>query len=205
MNAAADKVLYLLKTQGKLTAQACGEQLQMTSMGARKHLQQLESNGLVDSEDIASKKGRPNRFWFLTEKGHQRFPDRHSDLTLQLIDSVKSVFGDEGLQQLIDKRENVLTQTYQQAMAGLSLPERVRVLAQNRASEGYMASVIENEDGWLLIEDHCPICAAATECQGFCRAELNLFQTCIGPDATVKRTEYLLEGARRCAYQISPK
>jgi predicted ArsR family transcriptional regulator len=28
---------------------------------------------------------------------------------------------------------------------------------------------------YFLIENHCPICAAATECQGFCRAELSNF------------------------------
>jgi predicted ArsR family transcriptional regulator len=54
----------------------------------------------------------------------------------------------------------------------------------------------------LLIEDHCPICAAATQCQGFCRSELALFQRCLGPGATVERTEHLLAGARRCAYRV---
>ena len=58
--------------------------------------------------------------------------------------------------------------------------------------------------GWLLVEDHCPICAAATECQGFCRSELALFQRCLGPEARVERTEHLMAGARRCAYLIQP-
>jgi predicted ArsR family transcriptional regulator len=60
------------------------------------------------------------------------------------------------------------------------------------------------EGGWLLVEDHCPICAAATQCQGFCRSELALFRRCLGPEATVERTEHLLAGARRCAYRIRP-
>ncbi|TCI05167.1 transcriptional regulator [Corallincola luteus] len=205
MQASADKLLYLLKTRGALTAQQCGEILEMTSMGARKHLQQLAAQALVSYEDIASKKGRPNRFWQLSEKGHARFPDRHADLTLQLIDSVKAVFGDDGLDQLIAKRETELTAAYLAALSDLPLAQRVQKLAALREKEGYMASVQQIENGWLLIEDHCPICAAAQQCQGFCRAELRLFQTCIGEHGTVERTEYLLEGARRCAYQITMK
>jgi predicted ArsR family transcriptional regulator len=40
---------------------------------------------------------------------------------------------------------------------------------------------------YFLIENHCPICAAATECQGFCRAELSNFQSLLGNEYTVER------------------
>ena len=56
---------------------------------------------------------------------------------------------------------------------------------------------------WVLVEAHCPICAAAQSCQGFCRSELALFRRCLGPELQVERTEHLLAGARRCAYRIS--
>jgi predicted ArsR family transcriptional regulator len=40
-----------------------------------------------------------------------------------------------------------------------------------------MAEVKTQADGsCLLIENHCPICAAAEACQGFCRSELEVFQ-----------------------------
>ena len=55
--------------------------------------------------------------------------------------------------------------------------------------------------GWILAENHCPICAAARTCQGFCRSELALFRSLLAP-ANVTRVEYLLDGARRCAYRI---
>lgn len=49
-----------------------------------------------------------------------------------------------------------------------------------------------------------PICAAASQCQGFCRAELRMFSTLLGQFAEVERVEHLLSGARRCAYRIRP-
>ncbi|MNF02870.1 hypothetical protein D3C81_1951960 [compost metagenome] len=65
-----------------------------------------------------------------------------------------------------------------------------------------MAEWSEEKDGeFLLVENHCPICSAAAVCQGFCRAELNVFTEVL--QAKVERSEHILTGARRCAYQIS--
>jgi predicted ArsR family transcriptional regulator len=60
-------------------------------------------------------------------------------------------------------------------------------------------------DGFLLIENHCPICAAAAACQGFCRAELEVFQDTLGPGVAIERIDHILAGARRCAYRIVPE
>ncbi|WP_241005944.1 helix-turn-helix transcriptional regulator, partial [Aeromonas media] len=94
MNASTDKILYLLKTHGPQSAAALGEQLQMTSMGARQHLTALEADGWVGFSDEARGRGRPIRLWHLTEQAWQRFPDTHSELTLQLIDDVQQLFGE---------------------------------------------------------------------------------------------------------------
>ena len=56
---------------------------------------------------------------------------------------------------------------------------------------------------FLLVENHCPICAAATACTGFCVTELDLFRAVLGPGAVVKRTEHIVAGDRRCAYRIT--
>ena len=56
-----------------------------------------------------------------------------------------------------------------------------------------------------MIENQCPICAAATACQGLCRAELELFREVLGAETTVTRVDHILAGARRCAYQIARK
>ena len=63
-----------------------------------------------------------------------------------------------------------------------------------------MAHVEADSQGYLLVESHCPICAAAEVCQGFCSNELQLFREVLGGDAVVERTEYLITGDRRCAY-----
>ena len=68
-----------------------------------------------------------------------------------------------------------------------------------------MAESRPEGEGYLLVENHCPICVAATACQGFCRAELGTFRQVLGPDASVERTEHIVNGDRRCAYRIALK
>jgi predicted ArsR family transcriptional regulator len=143
--------------------------------------------------------------WRLTKKGHARFPDTHGDLTVSLIEGIRSVFGEAGLDRLIVARQETMVTTYRQALEPyLDFGDRVAVLARLRTVEGYMAEFERQADGsFLLFENHCPICAAAKACQGFCRSELELFQLTFGADMSVTRQEHLLSEGRRCVYRIA--
>lgn len=202
----ADHILFLIKTRGPRTAQQLADLLGLTSMGARRHLEAAQAAGLVGHEDVAEKVGRPSRRWRLTDAGHARFPDRHADLTLQLITQVRALFGEEGMDKLIAAREQASETFYRETLGeGGALQERVQALAMARDVEGYMAEVEPQGDGsLLLVENHCPICAAARECQNFCRSELEVFQRVLGPACSVEREEHILAGERRCAYRIKP-
>ncbi|MGK5079075.1 helix-turn-helix transcriptional regulator [Janthinobacterium sp. HLX7-2] len=200
------QTLFLLKMRGPQTAQQLALLLDITSMGARRQLEAAQEKGLVAFEDVADKVGRPSRRWQLTATGHARFPDRHADLTLELIGQVKTLFGDDGLDKLISARERSSEAAYGKLVdPQLDLAQRVERLARVRDGEGYMANAEAQDDGSiLLVENHCPICAAATACQNFCRSELAIFQRVLGKDCQVERSEYLLEGGRRCVYRIIP-
>jgi predicted ArsR family transcriptional regulator len=204
---ARDKVLYHLKTKGPQTAAELASRLAVTPMAVRQHLQSAEADGLVTFLDERRKVGRPARIWSLTPKAAKRFPDSHGDLTVDLLDAVKATFGAEGLDRLLTERTRKQRETYAVRMPAPDRPveERLAALAEIRRSEGYMAEWQAEEDGsFTLSENHCPICAAATFCQGFCRDELEVFRELLGQGVTVERTDHILAGARRCAYRIEP-
>ena len=200
-----DRILFQLKTRGSQTAADVGTRLGMTSAGARQHLLKLETAGLVESEDQREGRGRPRKYWRLAPRGHDRFPDRHSDLTLDLLQSMRDLFGDRGLEKLIEHREHASVAAYRKFVGERrSLRQKLTALAKIRSREGYMASVANNgRDSFLFIENHCPICAAAKACQGLCRSELAIFRAVLGTGVTVERTDHILAGARRCAFSIS--
>lgn len=200
----SEKIIQLLKTQGPLTAKVLASELSLTTMGVRQHMQALEDEGDICFEDKKAPRGRPTRYWSLTPKSNSHFSDRHEELSVQLIDSVIKVFGDSGLDKLISHREQSALELYQQRLAGEdTLNDKLCALAELRSSEGYMATVNEEGNDFWLLENHCPICAAASQCLNFCRSELNLFQTLLKEEAEVSREEHIIEGARRCAYKIT--
>lgn len=201
----ASRLLYLLKSRGSLATADLARALGITEVGARQHLAKLQGDGLVAFEDQAGDVGRPKRMWRLTAKGHGRFPDTHGDLTVNLIEGIRSVFGEAGLDRLIAARQEAAVASYQRALEPYSgLRDRVGELTRLRTAEGYMAECEETGDGsFLLIENHCPICAAAKTCQGFCRSELELFQVAFGAGVSVTREEHLLSDGRRCVYRIA--
>ncbi|MBT9501847.1 MAG: transcriptional regulator [Burkholderiaceae bacterium] len=205
MNNTSDQILYTLKSRGPQGAQVVAEACGLSAMGARKQLLALDGAGLVASHEEVHGVGRPARLWQLTEAGHARFPDRHGELAVQLIAQVSALLGPQALQALINQRQTDAQASYEAGLAGAkTLAQRVQGLAKKRAEEGYMARAEREGKTWLLIEDHCPICAAATTCQGFCQSELELFQNCLGDTVKVERSEHLLTGARRCVYRIQP-
>ncbi|MEC4727302.1 transcriptional regulator [Shewanella sp. D64] len=201
----SEKIVQLLKALGPQTAKVLATELSLTTMGVRQHMQALEDEGDVRFEDIKASRGRPTRVWSLTSKSNSHFGDRHEELSVQLIDSVIAIFGDSGLDKLITHREEASLALYQHRLVReTTLLAKLTALAELREAEGYMASVIQEDGFYWLLENHCPICAAASQCLSFCRSELNLFQTLLDGVATVNRVEHIIEGARRCAYKVIP-
>lgn len=193
-----------LKMHGALTAAALGKQVGTSGEAARQQLVRLAEEGLVAAGSTPSGVGRPTQKWSLTPAAQARFPDTHAALTVQLLDIIREKLGETALDRIIAKREEDTRAAYEAALADCgSLRERVAALTGLRSGEGYMAEWQETGDGaLLLVENHCPICAAATSCQGFCRAELQVFRTVLGPEAQVERTEHIVKGGRRCSYVI---
>ncbi len=202
--ASTDRLLGLIKRRGPQRTGDLARALGVTAEAVRQQLVQLADAGLVVSESHRRGVGRPSRLWSLTAAGHARFPDTHAELTVQLIDAVRATFGEAALEQIIWGREADIRRAYRAALDGArTLAARVARLAEIRAREGYMAEWRKDGDGFLLVENHCPICTAAAACQGFCRSELKIFRDALGPDAAVERVEHVLAGARRCAYRIT--
>src|SRR5829696_1857201 len=200
-------LLDALKRRGALTAAELAAELGVTATAIRLHLDDLERDELVMVAETRREggAGRPARRWVLTERARTLFPDHHGDLTVQLLDAMRATIGDEGVEQVLAVRDQEQRATYARALPARGLGAKVTSLAAMRAEEGYMAEAIEQPDGsWLLVEHNCPICEAASTCQGLCRSELATFQTVLGDRAKVEREEHLLSGGQRCVYRVTP-
>ena len=200
-------ITKLLKTEGPIDSAQLAERLGLTAMAVRQHLYLLQREGLVTAEERPVPIGRPAKFWRLTREADQLFPEAYAELSVALIDSVKDAFGDEGLERVLTSRcARQRTDYAKRIKAGDSIERKLRELAKVRSEEGYMAEIKKEGDGtFLLVENHCPICAAANACQGFCSTELDLFRSVLGPKISVERVEHIIKGDHRCVYRITPQ
>jgi predicted ArsR family transcriptional regulator len=201
-----DRLLFLLKMRGPQTAAELGTRLRITSEAARQQLARLESEKLVSSKTEVRGVGRPVQVYRLTPAAQKRFPDTHAELTAQLIGEIRDVLGEQSLDKLIRAREIDTRKRYAALLASeRTLAKKVARLAEIRNREGYMATWSQEGDGFILVENHCPICAAATACLGFCSSEQSIFRHVLGRDVQIERIEHLLAGSARCAYRIQQR
>lgn len=200
-------IVNLLKQAGAMDAAELSSHLGISAMAVRQHLYALQAEQLVTYQEEARDMGRPAKLWQLTSAANRLFPEAYAELSLSLIQSVMEAFGEAGLERLLEIRTRQQMEAYGQQMEGQeSLEQRLKTLAEIRTSEGYMAEVQPQADGsFLLLENHCPICAAATACTGLCAKELEIFESVVGENAAIQRTEHIVAGARRCAYQVYSK
>jgi predicted ArsR family transcriptional regulator len=203
-SASSDRLLGLIKQRGPMRTAELAAALAISTEATRQQVVRLAAEGLIAARPGERGVGRPSQLWALTPAAEARFPDAHAALTVRLIEAVRSELGAEALDRIVVARERQARAAYADELDGAAgLAERVARLAAIRSREGYMAQWRAEGDGFLLVENHCPICAAARACQGFCRAELEVFQEVLGPGVQVERTDHILAGARRCAYSIT--
>jgi len=172
----------------------------------RQRLERLLAENLVGFADRGRGRGRPRRFWSLAPGAASLFPDTHAQLTVDLIGTIRSELGETAMARLLERRQDQVTAAYRKRIAAkIGIAAKLTALAELRSAEGYMARLEALAGGgFLLVEDHCPICAAAMSCQGFCSIELQIFQNLLGREWAIERQDHLLSGARRCAYRITP-
>ena len=103
----ADRILFFIKSKGPSATARLAQMLEMTPEAARQQVHKLAAAGLIEGQrQDAAGVGRPRQHWVLTEAGNRRFPDTHAQMTVQLIGSIRQLFGEDGLDKLVAQRES---------------------------------------------------------------------------------------------------
>jgi predicted ArsR family transcriptional regulator len=197
-------ILRLLKQQGPHDSGTLAAQLSISAMAVRQHLYALRTKELVTYQEERRAIGRPVKMWCLTPAAGSQFTDSHAGLTVNLLNAAEQTFGEEGVKRIISRCAEQQIETYRSRVpARGSLPNRLKALVTLRNEEGFMAEVERQPDGsFLLIQNHCPISAAAKVCAKLCDAEIEVFRRILGEGVAIERAEHIVAGTRRCVYRI---
>ena len=104
-----EQILRRLKIRGPQSVKILSNQLDMTTMGVRQHLADLGRKGVVkQTQEEKQTRGRPVRLWKLTKSGHENFTDSDSQITLELIEAIRSSLGEDSIALVIEERHKPL-------------------------------------------------------------------------------------------------
>ncbi len=202
-----DILHYLLK-QGQSTAQELAEQLQVSPQAIRRHLKDLETEGLILHQAMQTGMGRPNHVYTLSRSGRSQFPDRYNEFAVSLLDTLAETVGRDQVSLILRKQWERKGIEYRENLGASDLPDRVNKLVELRKSEGYMAECHaidpDTTPKFVLTEYNCAISQIAESFPSVCGHELEMFELAL-PDCRVDRTHWLVEGEHRCGYLIQPK
>lgn len=198
------RLLERLQRVDTATAGDLAAELDLTDTAVRQHLEALQLAGLVlRIGGVASGRGRPAARWRLAERAAEVFADRHADLTVDLLASIREALGDGAIEAVVAARAKRQIQQYREVVGEGPVAVRVQRLAERRTIEGYEADVRVDGVDVILTEHHCPVRAAAGTCGELCRSEVEVFAGTLGDEVRITREQHLLSGDQRCAYRIS--
>ncbi|GIW07084.1 MAG: transcriptional regulator [Dehalococcoidia bacterium] len=193
-----ERILHSLKHRGRLTAQALADELGVTPVAVRKHLEALEAEGLVRVSAVKQPRGRPVLVYQLTPAADSLFPQGYRQLSLDLIAELVALDGEEKLEQLLRARNARLVE---QRVTPLDEPaQRVQELVRLRNEDGYMVSIEERPDSYVIREHNCPIYEVASRFPVACQCEADLFTAVV--NKPVVREESIVDGDESCTYRV---
>jgi DeoR family suf operon transcriptional repressor len=206
-------ILHHLLKQGSSTAQDLADSLHISPQAIRRHLKNLEEEGLIVHEAVSAGMGRPNHFYGLSQLGRDRFPDRYDEFAVSLLDTLAETVSKEQMKSILQKQWERKALEYRDRIGNGLLKDRVAKLAEIRQAEGYMAEchavdgdgqAIAEGHQFILTEHHCAISQIAESFPSVCGHELEMFAVAL-QDCIVKRTHWIVGGEHRCGYLIQPK
>lgn len=197
------RLLERLKRHGPQTVQDLAGFLGVSVPGARRHLTDLQEQGLIEARtERPGGRGRPQHVFLLTERGEAVFPKTYSALCLDVLRHVGDLFGEEAVLQVLDARSAELAGRFQAEWPqDLPLEERVEQFAAWLTLAGFDAVVEPEPDGgWTIVERNCPNLTVARQYPQLCRSELHLFVQVLGVPVT--RGSRIACGQANCCYRI---
>lgn len=149
-----------LKRSGGLAISDLAKLLDMSYMGVKQHCVKLESLGYLKVWRVPrTQVGRPQKLYQLTAKADPLFPSGGHELVLDLLEGVKSNFGESAPEKLLFHYfERERDHWLKVVRAGKSLVEKATRFADARAKSGHFCHCHYNvKDGFFIEEYHHPL------------------------------------------------
>lgn len=200
MKSTRDRILHTLLTHPRSTINDLAKAVNINAISVRHHLTSLQADGLVATEEERHGVGRPRLVYFLTEKGLERFPARYYRLTNRLLDQMKEALPKQAIRQLFVEMASNLAAGYAQRVEDYTLEEKLDVVKDLLAQEGFMIEWEKLEGEYHIHEISCPYYHVGQSHPEVCVVDQTLISTVLS--IPVNKINCVLSGDKHCTYVI---
>jgi len=199
-----ERILNILKERNQVTVDCLSQELGLTAVTVRHHLDILRGEGLIASPLIRRRKtpGRPQYVYTLADKAASFFPKRYGQLTNLILDELRSHLSPIEMDQLMkDIGERIASQAN---LSGKDEFESRLIAVIDFLNElGYMARWEQQDDGnYALHVANCPYEAVSQQDHQICTIDMTLLTCLLGTPP--QRVSWAAQGDQDCSYLVQP-
>ena len=195
------QILLEIKKSQPITAKQLGSRFGVSANAVRRHLKELEAEGLVRFGREQSGMGAPAFAYELTPDGEALFPNGYRDALTGLLDQVVERDGREAVVTMFENRYAQLARRIRAETEATPSEPRLAVVARVLTDEGYMAEWRGEAGVFRLSEHNCAMRAVVDKYPEICAVEERFLKDVLGAD--VERQAHIVRGCNACEYAIS--
>lgn len=194
------EVLELLRRKQAASAETISSELGITPNAVRQHLTNLERDGLVKSEPVRAKRGRPSLLFSLTERADSVFPKRYGQLASMVLTEIQEMEGPEALDEIFRRVALRHASAVEPELDGLDFDQKVRRVVAWIGRAGTLAEAEETEGGVRVSIHNCPFRNTALKFPQVCTITPQLLTRLL--DTPVSQAGSIHRGDRHCSFVV---
>jgi DeoR family suf operon transcriptional repressor len=196
-----EKIFQALRSHGQMTVLDLSNELKITQISVRHHLNSLQAEGMVEVREEHHGVGRPRQIYKLTPAALDRNPLRYCQFTNLLLDQLKEHLPAETVNKMLLEVANNMVGDWKAELASLPLPRRLDRLVELLTGEGFVARVESTGPGrYCLTELACPYSQISLLHPEVCILDESMISRALG--TTVERTSCIRSGSDACTFSI---
>lgn len=194
-------VLLELKRAQPLTAKELADTFSVSANAVRRHLKELEAEGLVRYGREQRGTGAPTYVYRLSPDGEALFPTTYGEALTDVLAYVARQSGRDAVRALFAERFREQGERLRRELAEATLEQRVAAVVEVLSQQGFMARWTVENDALHLAEHNCAVRQVAERFPEICAAEVDFLREVLQSDLT--RRTYIPDGCNACQYTIA--
>ena len=209
MEQTRDAVIRLLQERGASTAADLANEIGVSTGSIRRHMDIMVAEGLLDTELVRQRRGRPVTRYALSERGEEetsgasysRLLDRlYPALASMSADEVSGRDGGELVNLLFDRVGASIAREHAPRVTAEVFDDRVQQVTEALQDEGILELVELRDDMVVLRNSTCPVRSCAEGNHAMCDADRGAIEALLG--MPVVQASTVAAGGEACEYVV---